>query len=181
MARVQRRGYWASRDGRAKSDRSHPDDEQHRLELGETLRAAWKAYGMHGRHRSFEVVGTRDWKASSLQMWADRAHIRVRFEFDGLDVPPELKEGPEGESFDEQRARAKAMIKSVREAQGVTGLEMDRRLDQQYCVYHQWEKRLSDFQLAAMQRAARALGGVFRVELEHRHNPGLLRRINRKR
>jgi hypothetical protein len=181
VTNVQRSDYWPSRTGRADGSRSHPDDEAHRGKVRELLRDAGRASGLGGKHWSFESNDRRDWKASSVQRWADAAHIDVSFVFDGLDVPEELKEGPEGETFEEQRFRVKEVIKAIRLGQGVSMLEMDRRLGQQYCCYHAWERRATDFRLSAAQRTVRALGGVFRVELKHRHNAGLLKRIAKRK
>lgn len=181
MPRARRADYWENREGRAKAGRGHEDDLKHRLEMRDLLRDAWRATGLRGKHWSFDSYDRQDWKASSVQRWAKTAHMSVRFVFEGLEVPDEFAARPEGETDEEQRQRVKRAIRAIRLGQKVNTLEMDRRLDQQYCAYHAWEKRMTDFQLAAMQRAVRALGGVFRVEFVHDHNPGIMLRLNKKR
>lgn len=174
--------YWETRTGRAEPNRSHPDDRAHREQVRDLFRAAWRASGLQAKHWSFMNQEREDWKASSILRWADKAHLRVTFVFDNLEqyIPEELKYSPEGETHDERLIRLKKTLGAIRKAMGVSKLEMDRRLDQQYCVYHSWESRRTDFHLSAMQRAVRALGGVFRIEIEHKHNPGILKRITRK-
>ena len=181
MVRPLRPGYWDGRDAKQGASRGHPDDEAHRRKVGEIILATHQASGSRSRHRSFSrPTQYADWRYSSLQRWARDGHLNNEFVFEGLEdlVPAELAAAPDGETPEQERERAKKILAAVRLAKGVSQLAMDVLLDQQYTVYSNFERRLTDFQVAAMQRAVRALGGVFRVELTHKHNPGMLKRIS---
>jgi hypothetical protein len=121
-----------------------------------------------------------DWRITSLLNWAETNQFTVQFSFEGLSVPPEFLTAPEGETKEQWIARSRAAIRAVREAAGVAQTEMDERMDQQFSVYNNWERREGSYQMAAMQRAVRALGGQFRITLEHKYNPGLSERVARR-
>lgn len=181
MATMRRTDYWDDRDGRAGQSRSHPDDARHRMELGALIKSAHRAQGLNRKRRSFTKQAAHgDWRYSSLQRWAEEGHMIITPVFEGLEehIPPELATAPEGETPAEERVRIKKILIAIRKATSVTQLAMDMAMDQQYTTYSNFERRMTDFQMAAMQRAVRALGGVYRVEVAHKHNAGLLKRIS---
>lgn len=139
-----------------------------------------QATGRRARPDPFEGKAGRDWRIISLLRWATSNQFNVNFAFGELEVPEEFRMGPENETHQQWITRSRGALRTVREAAGISGTEMDRRLDQQYSVYQQWESRPGSYQITAIQRAVRALGGEFQIILTHKHNPGLLKRLRPK-
>lgn len=158
--------------------RTHPDDLEHRNELLKFI-ASFRASVKMGNHKTaFENAG-QDWRLSTLLEWAAERHIRVIPEFEGL-VLPEGLEGPPEDAAG-WIAWTKQVLRAIRLSQAVSKTQMDVRLGQSRGSYNTWELRDNPYMMSAMQRAVRALGGTFRLRLEHKHNPGLMRRISGKR
>lgn len=155
----------------------HFDDFAHRMELRDLFRAALRATGPHKTHYSFQSDHHFDWRGTSIVKWADMLHYNVEWVFSGLEVPDELKVGPPGETNAEKVARAKQSIAAVRVLREMSKLDVDRLMNQTPSVHYQWERRISDFSMATMQKVTRAFGGVFRVELTHKYNSGLIKRM----
>lgn len=155
----------------------HFDDFAHRMELRDLFRAALRATGPHKTHYSFQSDKHFDWRGTSIVKWAGILHYNVEWIFDGLEVPEELRHGRPDETDAEKVARAKLAVAAVRVSRGMSKLEVDRLMNQTPSVHYQWERRISDFSMATMQKVTRAFGGVFRVELTHKYNSGLIRRM----
>lgn len=169
-----RPGYWENRDQKADRYRSHPEDAEHRRELLKQIAAIRRSVRV-GRSVGL-AKDAKDIRINTLLSWAQASHFNVYFDFDGFEVPASV--GPQ--PMDDPKALlawAKGVVREVRLAKGIGKTDMDRMLDQQYGVHNTWELRVDGFMVSAMQRAVRALGGTFRIRLEHKHNPGLLRRM----
>lgn len=157
--------------------RSHPDDQAHRLEIKGLVQAMRQATGRRGRRDPFDRPGQDDIRITSILEWAQRSGFQINFSFGTLEIPEEFREGTEGETPDEWIKRSRKALRAVRVEIGHSMVDMDRILDQQYGVYRQWEIRTGPYQVTAMQRIIRALGGEFRLVFTHKTNPGLVKRL----
>lgn len=117
-----------------------------------------------------------DIRMNTLLKWADSVHFDVHFDFGDIQIPQSAPPRPATSDPNAIMAWAKAVLRATRLAKGIGKVDMDVLLEQQLGVYNSWELR-TGFTMTAMQRVVRALGGVFTVHLEHRHNPGLTRRL----
>lgn len=135
--------------------------------------------GVRTGRAAFQVVDG-DWRIGTLLEWAWSAQFTVSFDFQGLDVPAEFLVAPPDETIEQWLARSKAAIRHVRLALEVSKIDMDVRLKQERGVYNTWELRKGSYLMSAMQRSVRALGGEFRLIFEHKHNPGLARRLTKR-
>lgn len=161
--------------------RSHPDDSAHRLEIKALVQAMRQATLRRGRRDPFARSTQDDARIASLLEWAHSNGFKVNFSFGALEVPEEFRETSEEETIDEWISRSRNALRAVRVRDGYSALDMDRMLDQQYGVYRQWEVRPGPYQMTAMQRAIRALGGEFRLVFTHKTNPGLVKRLMSKK
>jgi len=166
--------YWEGRTQKADRSRSHSDDAAHRDEL--LTQIAQMRMSIKTDQSSSLAAGASDIRISSLLSWAETNHFNVYFDFDDIAIPAEVGPAPIGDK-EALMAWAKRVVRAVRLAKGIAKTQMDVLLDQQNGVHNTWELRKGSFTMSSMQRVIRALGGTFRIRLEHKHNPGLSRRL----
>lgn len=125
----------------------------------------------------FDRPGQDDVRITSILEWAESNGFQVNFSFGALEIPEQFREGSEAETAEEWINRSREALRAVRNEAGHSLIDMDRMLEQQYGVYRQWEVRSGSYQITAIQRVVRMLGGEFRLVFTHKTNPGLVRRL----
>lgn len=164
----------------------HPDDVTARGEVRDLLRTVRLDAGMSERAVSVAAGFTnhvvRDmellpsWSVWRVQAWARGLDHRLRMRIAGIDVP----DGGDFESMllasstafggaDEDLLHLQTVVNDlrlVRERDGVSLREMDRRLGVTPGCTHRWITFAGQVKVSTLQAHTRALGGVLALDVE---------------